>query len=200
MLKTSKYFIGLVLLALVSFHCVNTKEKNTKTSNNVDEQKYLEIGKGIASNAQAVLGKNLMDALAKGEPEYALEFCNSKAIPITDSMAVVLKTTIKRVSVQARNKNNKANKNELSVMLSQKEQIRNGQTPKPAIVEKRDKMVAYFPIVTNAMCMQCHGKANQGIQQKTIDKIKTYYPSDQAMGYEVNELRGIWVVEMKKTK
>jgi hypothetical protein len=30
------------------------------------------------------------------------------------------------------------------------------------------------------------------------DKILALYPEDKAIGYSTNELRGIWVVKMKK--
>ena len=33
---------------------------------------------------------------------------------------------------------------------------------------------------------------------KTLAKINQLYPNDKATGYDVNQLRGIWVVEMTK--
>ncbi|MCP9767121.1 DUF3365 domain-containing protein [Lacihabitans sp. LS3-19] len=195
MRKINIGLVGIVLVAMVGLNCVNTK-----VSSNSDEQYYLDLGKNISSTTQAVLGKNLMNAMAKGGPEYALEFCNSKAYPLTDSMALVHKTSIKRVSDKARNPLNQANRLEKSIIVSVKEQLKNGESPKSEIREVKGKMVAYYPIVTNAMCLQCHGKVNQTVQQKTFDKINDYYPKDQALGYDVNQLRGLWVVEMQKTK
>ncbi len=191
-------FFLILILGLGTISCVNTKEKSSKSNIETDQQYYVDLGQKISSSTQAVLGKNLINALAKGGPEHALEFCNSKAIPLTDSMATVLKATIKRVSDIPRNSNNKANSLEKSIIASQKESIKNGEQAKPDIREIKGKMVAYYPIVTNGMCLQCHGKVNQMVQQKTFDKIKNLYPKDQAMGYDVNQLRGMWVVEMKK--
>jgi len=48
------------------------------------------------------------------------------------------------------------------------------------------------------MCMQCHGKANEEILPETLTKLTKFYPADKAQGYDINELRGIWVVEMNK--
>jgi Protein of unknown function (DUF3365) len=59
-------------------------------------------------------------------------------------------------------------------------------------------MTGYYPILTNAMCLQCHGKPNVDISITTLDKIHALYPDDRATGYVVNELRGLWVVEMDK--
>jgi nitrate reductase cytochrome c-type subunit len=191
---------GIAVLVFVSLNCVNTKGKNTTMRDISEEKIYLDLGKNIAASTQAILGNNLMNAMAKGGPEYALEFCNSKAIPLTDSMAIVHKTAIKRVSDKARNSLNKANKLEKSIIVAIKEQLKNGETPKPEIREVKGKMVTYYPIVTNAMCLQCHGKVNETVQQKTFEKINDFYPNDKATGYTVNQLRGLWVVEMQKTK
>jgi nitrate reductase cytochrome c-type subunit len=191
---------GIALLVFVNLNCVITKRKNTTLSDSSEEKLYLGLGKNIAASTQAVLGKNLMNAMAKGGPEYALEFCNSKAIPLTDSMAIVHKTAIKRVSDKVRNPLNEANMLEKSIIVAIKEQLKNGETPKPEIREVKGKIVAYYPIVTNAMCLQCHGKVNETVQQKTFEKINDFYPNDKATGYTVNQLRGLWVVEMQKTK
>jgi hypothetical protein len=46
------------------------------------------------------------------------------------------------------------------------------------------------------MCLQCHGKPNVDINEATLGQIEKLYPNDKAVGYGLNELRGIWVVEM----
>ncbi|SOE22943.1 Protein of unknown function [Spirosomataceae bacterium TFI 002] len=193
MFKTVGLLLLIVSTTFVVMNCVNTKVPST-----LNEESYLELGKSISASTQAVLGKNLMAAMGKGGPENALEFCNAKAIPLTDSMAVVLKTTIKRVSDQARNPNNKANRFEASIIAKQKQALLDGQNPMPEVHEVKSKMIAYYPIVTNAMCMTCHGKIGETVPQKTYDKISKYYPKDQAMGYDTNQIRGLWVVEMNK--
>jgi len=59
-------------------------------------------------------------------------------------------------------------------------------------------VIGYYPIVTNKMCMQCHGNPEMDIDTKTFEIIKKRYPDDKAIGYTINELRGIWVIEMEK--
>jgi hypothetical protein len=61
------------------------------------------------------------------------------------------------------------------------------------------KMVGYYPITTNAMCMQCHGDVNTQIKPEVLKNIQGLYSNDLATGYGENELRGIWVVTMDKT-
>ena len=66
------------------------------------------------------------------------------------------------------------------------------------VQEIYDKMVGYYPIETNKMCLQCHGLPNTQILPATLTKLKHLYPTDKAIGYGENELRGIWVIEMNK--
>ena len=197
MRKINIGFIGIALMVFVSLNCVNTDKKAILSA---DEQYYLDMGKSVAASTQAVLGSNLKTAMGKGGPENALEFCNAKAIPLTDSMAIVLNTAIKRVSDKARNPDNKANAFEKSIIAAQIKRLENGGEPKAQIHEVKGEMVGYYPIITNGLCLQCHGKVNQAVQQKTFDKINDFYPQDEAMGYDVNQIRGMWVVEMQKRK
>lgn len=75
---------------------------------NFEDLPYGERGLKYALTTKAVLGKNLMGTIQKKETLEALEFCNVKAYPLTDSMAVVHNATIKRVSDKPRNQKNKA--------------------------------------------------------------------------------------------
>lgn len=156
---------------------------------------FLKYGKELALKTKAILGKNLKVALMKGGSQYAVEFCNTRAIHITDSMATELNVSIKRVSDQNRNPNNLANETELAYILSAKTALKEGKQPKGQIQEVDGKLIGYYPIITNEMCIQCHGK-EVDINEATIAKLRSLYPEDKAKGYSVNELRGIWVVEM----
>lgn len=158
---------------------------------------YLKLGKELALKTKAILGKNLKAALMHGGSEYAVEFCNTRAIHLTDSMATELNASIKRVSDQNRNPNNLANETELAYILSAKTALKEGKQPKGQIQEVDGKLIGYYPIITNEMCIQCHGTTSD-INESTIAKLKALYPEDKATGYSTNELRGIWVVEMEK--
>ena len=48
------------------------------------------------------------------------------------------------------------------------------------------------------MCLQCHGNKENDISTGTLTKINTLYPKDKAIGYGINQVRGLWVVEMIK--
>jgi nitrate reductase cytochrome c-type subunit len=147
---------------------------------------------------KGVLGKNLREAINSNGAANAVSFCSLKAIHLTDSVALSLNAKIKRVSDKNRNPQNRANKEELNYIENTKLAIAQGKQPKPKLTEFVDKHIGYYPILTNEMCLQCHGKLDTDISPNTFSKIKELYPNDLAIGYETNELRGIWVVEMDK--
>lgn len=201
--------LGVVLTSAFVFNACNSADSDKK-SNASEEMRinenhtvgsfvnYISEGKKIAEEAQAALGKNLTAAINSKGTEYAVEFCNVEAIPITDSMANGLGASLKRVTDKPRNPKNLANDDELTFIKKMKEAMRSGKSPDPLVVEMNGKMVGYYPIVTNPLCVKCHGNNNLEIEQPTFKKIQSLYPSDRALGYSVNELRGMWKVEMNK--
>ncbi len=177
-------------------HYNEEKQKYNKVS--TENKTPLEIGQSIAMQTKGVLGKNLLEAINTKGTENAISFCSTKAIPITDSMAVVLNAKIKRVSDRNRNPKNKANEQELKYIEKIKELMKKNLPTKPELITLNDKSIGYYPITTNKMCLQCHGKPEIDITSKTLTKIKSIYPNDRATNYNENELRGIWVIEMNK--
>ena len=193
--------IFLIVGTLILISC-NQKDAS-KTDHNAEievkkEINYLEVGKELALETKSNLGQNLARAIIEKGPEGAVEFCNIKAIPITDSMSLLLGAKIKRVSDQPRNPDNQANDVELAYIKKWKDAHANGVDLSPMITEVDQKMIGYYPIITNPMCMQCHGTPGKDINSATLAKIKNLYSTDKATGYNLEELRGIFVVEMNK--
>ncbi len=168
------------------------KEDVIKTPDN--EIDYLVEGKKIAEQSQGALGKNLMNAIKTGGTEYAVEFCNVEAIPITDSMATLLGASVKRVTDKPRNPDNQANEAEMEHLNYLKDEMAKGNAPQPKVVEINGQKVGYYAILTNEMCITCHGDKDKTIDPATFAKIQKLYPADKALGYKVEELRGMWVV------
>jgi hypothetical protein len=194
-----KNLIYLVSVSLVLFTaCQSPAEKvenETQIKIETPEIDYLALGKDYALQTKNVLGKNLTQALGEGGPEHALTFCNTRAIPLTDSMAIALNASIRRVSDLPRNPSNKANQKELDYILNLKAKAENH---KPMMQEINGKMVGYYPILTNGMCLQCHGNKQSDLTPGTVNKLAKLYPNDQATGYGDNQIRGLFVVEMDK--
>lgn len=164
----------------------------------VEKQKtYEEIGLEYALSTKKLLGQNLMGTIQKKGTLEALAFCNIQAMPLTDSMSVKYNATIKRVSDKNRNPNNKANVEELVYIAQFKKEIAANKESKPVVVDKGDKVQFYYPIPTNTMCLQCHGKP-ENIKPEVRAKTLKLYPQDLAVGYGENEVRGIWSITFNK--
>lgn len=164
----------------------------------VEKQKtYEEIGLEYALATKKLLGQNLMGTIQKKGTLEALAFCYSQAMPLTDSMSVKYNAKIKRVSDKNRNPNNKANAEELVYIEQFKKKLAEKQEPKPVVVDKGEKVQFYYPIPTNTMCLQCHGKPND-INPAVRVKTLKLYPNDLAIGYGENEVRGIWSIAFDK--
>ncbi|WP_431107525.1 c-type heme family protein [Winogradskyella poriferorum] len=159
---------------------------------------YGERGLKYALTTKAVLGKNLMGTIQKKGTLEALEFCNVRAYPLTDSMAVVHNASIKRVSDKPRNQKNKANNEELEYIETFKNLLSEKKEINPIVKESGNDVHVYYPIITNTMCLQCHGKIETNIKPDILKSLTLLYPEDKAKGYSENQVRGMWNVSFKK--
>lgn len=160
----------------------------------MQQQNLVDKGLKIALETKKLLGQNLMGAIQKEGAIHALEFCNVEAIPLTTSMAEKYTASVQRVSDKNRNPQNLATPEEAELIDLFTQQIRSGKDPQPVLIPEKGKTRFYYPIVTNSMCLQCHGKS-EDIEPQVREKILKLYPQDKAVGYSENEVRGIWKIE-----
>lgn len=149
--------------------------------------------KKIAEETKKNLVGNLTKQITENGAEKALEFCNINAIPLTQKLEVENGVAIKRVSDRNRNPENLANETELKII----EQFKTQLAKKEELKATMKNGVFYAPIVTNTMCLQCHGTENKDIKPEVLAKIKMLYPKDKAISYKENELRGLMVINKK---
>lgn len=203
-MKIRIILIAMLIMSIAVFESCENQEVS-KNENTTEHQQvapssdinYMHIGQNLALKTKASLGANLQKAIAVNGAAGAVEFCNLKAIAITDSTARSLNATIRRVSDQPRNRANQAKEGELFYIDMCKQALEKGKDLKPFVSESAEKVVGYYPIVTNSMCLNCHGSSSD-INAETLAKINSLYPEDQALNYAANQLRGIFVVEMDK--
>ena len=175
----------------------NWIQSGIKYTNAEKENTYADIGLEYALETKKLLGKNLMGTIQKKGTIEALNFCNIQAMPLTDSMSVHYNATIKRVSDKNRNTSNKATAEELKYIAQFKTQMAAKEDIQPVTIDKGTKIQFYYPIETNTMCLQCHGKE---IKPEVTKQILKLYPKDLAIGYGENEVRGIWSITFDKKK
>lgn len=160
-----------------------------------DQIDYTDKGMEYALAAKTALGQNLMKAIQKGGPVGAVSFCNVEALKLTDSISVMKNAIIKRVSDKPRNPKNAADTEELRYIELFKRMVASEEDIKPVVNVSDGEVDFYYPITTNAMCLQCHGKPEEQIGTETLSLLKKRYPEDRAVGYDVNEVRGIWAIK-----
>ena len=158
------------------------------------EQAGHEIARSQFMALKAVLGKNLLGSIQEKGTAGAVEFCSIRALPLTDSISREQGVEIRRVSDKPRNPLNNANEHEREIIAGMRQQLSKGEKPGFDIMKEGPKTSYYFPIITNEMCMQCHGQKDIDITAETQKVINEKYPDDQATGYGVGELRGVFVV------
>ncbi|SFU29781.1 Protein of unknown function [Pustulibacterium marinum] len=178
-------------------HSGNFEQEGKVFQTKTDEKSYAEIGMNYALETKKVLGKNLMGKMQQESPVAALTFCNVQALPLTDSMATKYNATIKRVSDKNRNPVNAANTEEVGYINEFQKIVAAGEKVKPIVKEEGDSVHFYAPIVTNAMCLKCHG-TEATMAPEVRMKLPELYPMDKAIGYSENEVRGIWSITFDK--
>ncbi len=178
----------------------NRQEKSilNRASPTREKIQYEVLGLEYAMAVKTTLGKNLIQAINLGGSEYAVGFCHTRAIPLTDSVSQMQKAEIQRVSDRSRNPENTANDTERSIIDKWKLKIEAGEEMLPELIEWNQKIIAYYPIETNAMCLQCHGVPGKDISETTMKTITSLYPNDLATGYGENQLRGLFKVVIEK--
>ncbi len=173
-----------------------TTEKPTELVSETAAIDYLKLGQQFAQTAQKKLGGNLKKAMQESGPVGALHFCHEQAIPLTKSVVAGDLLDLRRVSDKNRNPDNVPNADQLAYIKQAKAQLAAGQTPTGKLSEVSEQVVAYYPIISQPGCLQCHGSPQTDIAPATLQAIQERYPDDKATGFDVNQLRGIWVVTM----
>jgi hypothetical protein len=189
-----KKYLFLIPIALL-FSCGN---KETSRSTEKIDSTYMIRGNAIAKISFEKISGELQKALANGDIEHALRYCNEHAYPITDSLAIANQVSIKRVSNKNRNPRNKADKMEEFLIKGFGNDLNEGINLTPKLVLKDDSVIYYKPIITQGLCLNCHGTPGKEISFSNDSLIQALYPRDKAVGYEVNQLRGLWRIGFKK--
>lgn len=201
-----KVLTSIFILVLTLTSCQNNtsqdqtdqKKEEPVQVEKKESKDYTKLGMDYAKATKKELGMNLKKAMKEGGVNYALEFCNVQAMPLTQKMTDKFDAKIMRVSDKNRNPVNAASEKQENIIKEFSEVIAKGEKPEPIIDEQESQVAFYFPLVTNSMCLKCHGKVGEDIATETYNKIIELYPEDKAIGYQENEVRGIWRIYFDK--
>lgn len=164
-------------------------------------------GKKVAGQAFQLLSGQLMGAMAKGGPIHAIDFCSTRALALTSAVGSSNRVELQRVTHAPRNPANVANPLEVDLIARFQAELLGGTNPPmvlPAPVLRTNASgarVFYAPIVlSNPLCLQCHGVPGREIAQATAAAIGERYPQDRATGFRVGDVRGLWKVVLPVVK
>lgn len=158
----------------------------------------LEKGKAVVQEAFSILSSNLLAALAAGGPTNAIPFCSVQALPLTEIVSDKYAVEVRRVSHRVRNPGNTPELREESMLEAFQAQVAAGEPLTPVVQREGDAAYFYAPIVlNNPLCLTCHGEPGKDIAAETAALLTKLYPHDQATGFRMNELRGMWVVKIQ---
>ncbi len=158
-----------------------------------------ERGKAIAAQAFGVLSSNLTTALSQGGVSNAVQFCSVEALPLTTSVADTNHVTLRRVSHKARNPKNRPDAAELAVLDEFRASLSPGKTATPIVRTNASGDATFFaPIVlNNPLCLNCHGQPGTDIKPEHLALLQRLYPKDEATGFKLGDLRGLWRIDFK---
>lgn len=170
-------------------------------SNNTQDldSNLIQLKTKYVKAAKKALGGALKKKISKSGHAAAIGFCNLNASEITNEIGQGEVLSISRVSDRPRNPENEAKGESLEILnkmhlLMQQHK----KSPQPMLGANTQQGIQkiYYPILTNNLCLGCHG-TSETIKTSILDTLNRLYPNDQARGYQANELRGAWVVEVK---
>ena len=55
-------------------------------------------------------------------------------------------------------------------------------------------------LVSNALCLRCHGEPGPDISAEDLALIQRLYPQDKATGFKLGQLRGAWRIDFPLAK
>lgn len=185
----------IILLAFVVLISCNSK-KTLQSYSQLDTT-YISRGNKIAKLSFETLSGELQKALQQGGIDSALHYCNLNAYPLTDSLSVTHEASIKRMSNKARNPKNKADELATFMIKGFGNDLNEGNTLTPKLVLKDDSVLFFKPIITQPLCLACHGTPGKEVAFSTDSTIQKLYPRDKAVGYKNNEVRGVWRIAFR---
>lgn len=190
--------IYMLFISLLSFGC--GRETDTRGPEYMqlpfDTAAVVKEGRMIKQAAFRTLSTNLKQAMQEGGVEHALQFCSVEAMPLTDSLSTHYDVQVRRASHRPRNPSNRADSLEMVSIRNYLQQIADEKELAPLIYSTRKGMVYHAPIrIPGQLCLSCHGQPGTDITESNLELIRKLYPEDEATGFAVGELRGIWTIQ-----
>jgi len=163
-----------------------------------EEKAALEKGASLADASFKALSAQLQHAMKEGGPAHAVDFCSLNALSIVDSLSAAHGAQIRRTSDRIRAPHDRPDAEETRYLQAMLEEWKAGATAADlsARAVVHGESVAYYqPIFINSpACLKCHGIPGENLDASALAVINERYPDDQATGYAMGDLRGMWSI------
>ncbi|CAN5831867.1 hypothetical protein BH24BAC1_BH24BAC1_11320 [soil metagenome] len=157
-----------------------------------------EVGDRIVAVAQQEMDRVLPARLQAEGVAGALRYCRPEHYPSVDSLAADFGALVQRVTRRPRNPSNQAQM-PASARLNELENAH-----ATADLQEKGSLVQRFTqtdllytkpiLIRDAYCLRCHGEPGQELAPADNLLIKDAYPGDEATGYKMRQLRGMWLI------
>ena len=161
-----------------------------------DDEALRAQAQKVIADTFATMSGNLMRAMAEGGPAKAIPFCHENVKGLAAELQKKHGVRIQRVSHKPRNPANQASPQELKRIETMQEALGAGKPPQAELTKEEDgRRIYYAPIVIPAeTCLKCHGDPTNVIAPADLKLIQQLYPQDQATGFHLGDLRGLWKI------
>ncbi|RLD35392.1 MAG: hypothetical protein DRI88_11020 [Bacteroidetes bacterium] len=158
-------------------------------------------GKDIARKTTSALQKHLKKAIKEEGLEYAVNFCYTKAMELTDSVSEAESVTVRRLAKKYRNPVNETDPEESELFKSYILEWLGGRPLSPKIIpDKEGHPVFYDPMYVGTVCLNCHGEPGKNITPELMKTISELYPEDKATNFKKGQPRGMWAITFTEYK
>ncbi len=186
-------FILFISAVAVLISCQS--ETSSPPFHTFDPDPWLDKGSQVQAASFAVLSTKLNGSLAKSGVEGAIGYCNMAAYPLTDTLSQMYNCSIRRATRRPRNPQNRANEYEFAILDNWEKDLKNGVALVAVVQELSPDTVMYYgPIRIQPLCLNCHGKVGTDVTPEIATQLLGLYPEDQATGYSLGDLRGMWSI------
>jgi cytochrome c553 len=159
-----------------------------------EEERALSKGRTAASALSDTLREKLVASLKDSGPEGAMKVCSYQAQALTREVGEKQGVRVGRTSLKLRNPKNAPDAWERQVLARLQAQAMAGNLSDEVFepAEAGGKKVFRYakPMKIVPTCIGCHGIPSE-VPAEVQRLLKERYPSDQATGYKMGELRGI---------
>ena len=158
------------------------------------DDERLTVSRDAAAQLGQGLSAALLTSLGTDGPVEAIGVCSVEASPIAARLSERAGAHVGRTALKLRNPENAPDDAAREVMAAFARDLAAGATAPPEHFQTRPDGSARFmrAIVTQPLCVTCHGSE---IAPDVATAIARHYPSDQATGFAVGDLRGAFIVE-----